>query len=113
MKDDSEYIACTLGLTLEDNVVNYIVPAASAHLEGSVQVGDRIVAGMEIGRTSLELVHSFGCPACHTAKRSGDRIAEACPNLAVDGIPVDANSVVDAIVRNERVGNICSLTLER
>ena len=49
MKDDSEYIASTLGLTLEDNIVNYIVPASPAHLEGSVHIGDRIIASMEEG----------------------------------------------------------------
>lgn len=54
MKDDSEYIAGTLGLTLEDNLVNYIVPASPAHLEGSVQIGDRVVAGM--GWSSLCLI---------------------------------------------------------
>ena len=87
MKDDSEYIACTLGLTLEDNVVNYIVPAASAHLEGSVQVGDRIVAGMGLGHKLLDLVLSFGCPACHAVNSPGGRSDEAFPHWQLMGVP--------------------------
>lgn len=37
----------------------------------------------------------------------------ALPLVAVDGVSVDGDSVVDAIVRHERVGNICTLTIER
>jgi len=34
MKDEGEYLATTLGLTLEEDTVSYIIPAGPAHLEG-------------------------------------------------------------------------------
>ena len=75
LKDDGEYVMSTLGLSIEDDTVTYITPAGPAHLSGSVQLGDRVVA--------------------------------------VDKEAVSADTILECLSKNNRIGNLCRLTLER
>jgi hypothetical protein len=75
LKDDGEYVMSTLGLSIEDDTVTYITPASPAHLSGSVQLGDRVVA--------------------------------------VDKEAVSADTILKCLSKNDRIGNLCTLTLER
>ena len=75
LQDDGEYVMSTLGLSIEDDTVTYITPAGPAHLSGSVQLGDRVVA--------------------------------------VDKEAVSADTILECLSKNNRIGNLCRLTLER
>jgi hypothetical protein len=44
MRDDKEYLFSTLGLKIDDTIIQYVIPAGPAYLEGSLKIGDRIVA---------------------------------------------------------------------
>ena len=75
MKDEGEYLATTLGLTLEEDTVSYIIPAGPAHLEGIRALfstsDDMLVISQEyFFLTSL---------VCTGSIRIGDRI------VAIDG----------------------------
>ena len=44
LRDDEEYLLSTLGLKIDDTIIQYVIPAGPAYLEGSLKIGDRIVA---------------------------------------------------------------------
>ena len=70
--DQDRGLSTTLGLTLEEKVVRSVIPSGPAHLEGSVHVGDRIVA------IDGEMMDYISDDALFDVLQKGDRVGSTC-----------------------------------
>ena len=70
--DQDRGLSTTLGLTLEEKVVRSVIPSGPAHLEGSVHVGDRIVA------IDGEMMDHISDDALFDVLQKHDRVGSTC-----------------------------------